>query len=197
QINPHFLYNSLSLINWKAIMAGQEEIGEMARLLSVFYRTTLNKGKNVIDVKGEWDNTCSYIRIQNMMHSQKLTVRTQIDEGMFSYQMLNLLLQPLVENAIAHGLDHKTGEGERILEVTGREEETDLVFTVSDNGCGIPLESLSEILTAESKGYGVQNVHHRIQLFYGNAYGLSYESQPGVGTRVTVRIPKVWKETAS
>lgn len=75
QINPHFLYNSLSLINWKAIMAGQEEISQMAQLLSTFYRTTLNKGKNITTVKGEWDNTCSYVQIQNLMHSGKMQGR--------------------------------------------------------------------------------------------------------------------------
>lgn len=194
QINPHFLYNSLSLINWKAIMAGQDEISEMAQLLSTFYRTTLNKGKNVTAVQGEWDNTCSYIRIQNMMHSGKLQVHTEIEEGMLQYEMLNLLLQPLVENAIGHGLDYRTGEGEKILSVTGREEASQLVFTVCDNGCGIPQEVLETILTAKTSGYGVQNVQHRIQLYYGNEYGLSYESRVGEGTRVTLRIPKVERE---
>lgn len=191
QINPHFLYNSLSLINWKAIMAGQEDISEMSQLLSTFYRTTLNKGKNIISVKGEWDNTCSYVRIQNMMHSGKLEVRTEIEEGMMEYQMLNLLLQPLVENAIVHGLDYKTDSGAKILVITGREEAGELRFTVCDNGCGIPQEICETILTAKTKGYGVQNVHHRIQLYYGEQYGLVFESRVGEGTRVTLRIPKV------
>lgn len=109
QINPHFLYNSLSLINWKAIMADQQEISEMAQLLSTFYRTTLNKGKSVTTVKGEWDNTSSYIRIQSIMHSGKFQVEQQVEESMMKYEMLNLILQPLVENAIGHGLDHKEG----------------------------------------------------------------------------------------
>lgn len=194
QINPHFLYNSLSLINWKAIMAGQEDISKMAQLLSTFYRTTLNKGKNVIDVKGEWDNTCSYVQIQRMMHSGKFDVILELEEGMAEYQMLNLLLQPLVENAIVHGLDYKTVSGTRMLSVYGREEENELVFTVSDNGCGIPHEVLEHILTAGTKGYGIQNVHHRIQLYYGESYGLAFESKVGEGTRVTLKLPKVNKE---
>ena len=110
QINPHFLYNSLSLINWTAIMHDETEISEMAQLLSTFYRTTLNKGKNVISIKGEWENTCSYMKIQNMMHSGRLELETCIDENMFKYEILNLILQPLVENAIVHGLDHKVGD---------------------------------------------------------------------------------------
>lgn len=194
QINPHFLYNSLSLINWKAIMAGQEDISKMAQLLSTFYRTTLNKGKNVIDVKGEWDNTCSYVHIQRMMHSGKFEAVLELEEGMEEYQMLNLLLQPLVENAITHGLDCKTAPGPRVLAVTGVQREDELVFTVSDNGCGISDEILEHILTARTKGYGVQNVHHRIQLYYGEAYGLTFESKVGEGTRVTLKIPKVKRE---
>lgn len=191
QINPHFLYNSLSLINWKAIMAGQEEISEMTQLLSTFYRTTLNKGKNVTKVRAEWDNTCSYARIQNMLHSGKLELRLELEEGIGEYEMLNLLLQPLVENAIVHGLDYKTAQGGKILCVTGREKENCLIFTVSDNGCGISPQMLDGILTVQSKGYGVQNVHHRIQLYYGETYGLFFESAEGKGTRVTMTIPKV------
>ena len=191
QINPHFLYNSLSLINWKAIMAGQEEIGEMSRLLSTFYRTTLNKGRNVTRVKGEWDNTCSYARIQNLLHSGRLVLNMELEEGMEEYEILNLLLQPLVENAIVHGLDHKTDEGEKVLKVTGRQEGEHLVFVVQDNGCGIPAPVLADILTTQSSGYGVQNVHHRIQLYYGSDYGLVFESSPGKGTRVTVTIPRI------
>lgn len=194
QINPHFLYNSLSLINWKAIMAGQEEISEMSQLLSTFYRTTLNKGKNITRVKDEWDNTCSYARIQNMLHSGKLNLKMELEDGVDDYDILNLLLQPLVENAIVHGLDYKTGQGEKNLSVTGRKDADRLLFTVSDNGCGISQEKLDQILTVMSNGYGVQNVHHRIQLYYGAEYGLSFESREGEGTRVTLCIPCQKKE---
>lgn len=192
QINPHFLYNSLSLINWKAIMADQEEISEMAQLLSTFYRTTLNKGKNVTTVKGEWDNTCSYIRIQEMMHSGKFEADMEIEDSIIGYEMLNLLLQPLVENTIVHGLDHKETEGKKKLIVRGREENGTLVFEISDNGCGIPKDVLCNILTTQTKGYGVQNVHHRIQLYYGEEFGLVYESEIDKGTKVTLTIPIVY-----
>ncbi len=190
QINPHFLYNSLSLINWKAIMAGEEEISEMTQLLSTFYRTTLNKGKNVTRVKEEWDNTCSYARIQNLLHSGKISMKMEMDESILEYEILNLLLQPLVENAIVHGLDHRTEPGEKKLHVKGEQAESELVFTVTDNGCGISADMLENILTISSKGYGVQNVHQRIQLYYGKEYGLSFESEEGKGTRVTLRVPK-------
>ena len=189
QINPHFLYNSLSLINWKAIMAGQEEISQMAQLLSTFYRTTLNKGKNITTVKGEWDNTCSYVQIQNLMHSGKMHIETEIDPGILEYEMLNLLLQPLVENAVVHGLDHKTEPGEKYLMIRGERQGERLVFTVEDNGCGMEKDVLESILTCENGGYGVQNVHHRIQLYYGAEYGLSYESRVNEGTRAILEIP--------
>ncbi len=190
QINPHFLYNSLSLINWKAIMSDQPEISEMAQLLSTFYRTTLNKGKSVTTVAGEWDNTCSYVRIQNMLHSGKYVTELKIDPAMMEYEILNLLLQPLVENALVHGLDHKEGTDPKQLWVLGKMEEDCLLFEVCDNGCGIPENEIAGILHADSKGYGVQNVNHRMQLYYGPQYGLQISSRPGLGTRVTVRIPR-------
>lgn len=191
QINPHFLYNSLSLINWKAILADQTEISEMAQLLSTFYRTTLNRGKNVTTVQREWDNTSSYVKIQQMLHSGKFEAVLEIDENILGFEILILLLQPLVENAVVHGLDHKVTEGTKKLEIHGREDQDELVFTVSDNGCGMTEETRKNLLTMESKGYGVQNVHHRIQLYYGEKYGLKYESRVNVGTTVTLRIPKV------
>ncbi len=190
QINPHFLYNSLSLINWKAIMADQKEISEMAQLLSTFYRTTLNKGKSVTTVKGEWDNTCSYIRIQSIMHSGKFEVEQHVEEGMMGCEMLNLILQPLVENAIGHGLDHKEGNGRKKLWVLGREAGGCLEFEVKDNGRGISEEGVKAALKANSKGYGLQNVNNRIRLYYGEGYGLQIESRLGEGTKVLVRIPK-------
>lgn len=189
QINPHFLYNSLSLINWKAIMAEQMEISEMAQLLSTFYRTTLNKGMNVTTVKGEWDNTCSYVRIQRMMHSGKFEANMEIEDSILNYEMLNLLLQPLVENAIIHGLDHKETEGTKHLIVRGWKETDNLIFEIRDNGCGMQKDVLYNILTAQTNGYGVQNVHHRIQLYYGETYGLVYESEWNIGTTVRLTIP--------
>lgn len=196
QINPHFLYNSLSLINWKAIMAEQMEISEMAQLLSTFYRTTLNKGRNVTTVKGEWDNTCSYVRIQRMMHSGKFEADMEIEDSILNYEMLNLLLQPLVENAIIHGLDHKDTEGTKHLIVRGWQEADTLIFEIRDNGCGMQKDVLYSILTTQTSGYGVQNVHHRIQLYYGEMYGLVYESEWNKGTTARLTIPIIKTESS-
>ncbi|WP_277674263.1 cache domain-containing sensor histidine kinase [Piscibacillus halophilus] len=191
QINPHFFYNSLSLINSKAIIADQEDISQMAQLLSTFYRTTLNKGKSTIYVKDELENTTSYIEIQRMMHSNSFDVKYEFDESMYNYSMLNLLLQPLVENAINHGIDHKEDLGKGSLMITAKQSEYDLIFTVVDNGCGMDKETLRTILTTKTKGYGVRNVHNRVQLFYGSGYGLVFESELNKGTTVTLTIPKV------
>ena len=110
--------------------------------------------------------------------------------------MINLLLQPLVENAIMHGIDHRELPGRGLLTITGSLQADTIQFQVSDNGPGIPKEQLSHILSSDSGGYGIQNVHHRIQLFYGPSYGLRYESQEGVGTTVTLVIPRQLTPTA-
>jgi two-component system, sensor histidine kinase YesM len=163
----------------------------MAQLLSTFYRTTLNRGKNTISVREELENTTSYIQIQRMMHSDSFDVLCEVDEGILDYTMLNLLLQPLVENAINHGIDHKESPGKGVLSITAKQSENDLIFKVCDNGCGMEPEVLKTILTTKTKGYGVQNVHHRVQLTYGTEYGLSYTSKLREGTTVTLTIPKV------
>ncbi|WP_304941817.1 sensor histidine kinase [Vallitalea guaymasensis] len=190
QISPHFFYNSLSLINSKAILAGHEDISHMAQFLSSFYRTTLNKGKNTTLVKDEFKNVTSYIQIQLMMHSYTFDVSYDIDDDILNYTMLNLLLQPLVENAIVHGIDHKESVGRGLLTIIGKQSNNNLVFTITDNGCGITTHVLESILTTKTKGYGIQNVHHRVQLYYGKEYGLSYESKLEKGTIVCLTIPK-------
>lgn len=190
QINPHFLYNSLSLINGKAIMSEQEEISQMAQLLSTFYRTTLNKGKNIISVRDELENTRSYTSIQCMMHSNSFDVTYNIDESALSYTMINLLLQPLVENAIIHGIDHKENSGRGKLAISCLLETDFIIFTVEDNGCGISQENIDSLLTTDTNGYGIKNVHHRVQLFYGEQYGLQYKSTINEGTCVKLIIPR-------
>jgi len=126
-----------------------------------------------------------------MMHSNSFDVFYEIDEEIFDYTMLNLLLQPLVENAINHGIDHKESAGKGVLTIAAKQSDRHLIFMVSDNGCGIEPELLKTILTTKTKGYGVQNVHHRVQLTYGSEYGLSYTSKLMVGTTVTLTIPKI------
>lgn len=190
QINPHFLYNSLSLINSKAIIAGQNDISQMARLLSTFYRTMLNKGQQITTIASEMENTKSYISIQQMMHSHSFDVVYDIDESVLEYPIPNLLIQPLAENAILHGLDQRELPSRAILSISCYQEDEDIVFKIMDNGCGMSDEECRQILTKDSKGYGVKNVHQRIQLYYGEEYGLTYHSTKGMGTYVLLKTGK-------
>ena len=166
QINPHFLYNSLSLINWKALEAGQQDISKITLALSSFYRTSLNRGKNVLTIEKEIENMKSYLEIQLCMHDNDFDVIMDIDEEILQYQTLNLQLQPLVENAIDHGIDLKE-DGRGYIKIIGRKDDSNIYLTVEDNGVGIEPELLSSILEFKTKGYGVRNVNQRIQLYYG------------------------------
>lgn len=189
QINPHFLYNSLSIINWKALKANVPEISKITLTLSTFYRTTLNRGKNLIRVEDEVKNVKAYLEIQEIMHDYNFKIIEEVDEDLNDYVMPNLILQPIVENAIGHGIDLKE-DGEKILKLIGTQDEYNIYFIVEDNGVGIEPEKLATLLTYQAKGYGVKNVNDRIILLYGEQYALQVESEVGKGTRVKVTIPK-------
>lgn len=188
QINPHFLYNSLSLINWKAIRSGEDEISEMAQLLSTFYRTSLNKGSSVISVENELNNTEAYIKIQAMMHNYNFDVNFDIDDKVKEYYMINLLLQPLVENAILHGIDEKRNNI-GMLRISAKQIQNDIIFEVEDNGVGMEPEMCEKILTTKTKGYGVKNVYDRIKLTYGENCDLKFISILNEKTVAIMRIP--------
>lgn len=188
QINPHFLYNSLSLINWKAIKAGEKDISDMSKLLSTFYRTSLNKGKQLITVEDELKNVTSYIAIQLIMHDHEFDVEYDLEPNIYSNLMINLLLQPIVENAIVHGLDYKDN-GRGSLKISGRVEGDNLILGVFDNGAGMNEQTVESLLKKDGKGYGMKNVNDRIKLYYGDKYGLHVESSIGEGTYVEVILP--------
>ena len=190
QINPHFLYNSLSLINWKAIEADETDISKITLALSRFYRTALNKGNSVMPLEDEISNMKSYLDIQLMMHDYEFDVEIDVDEQMYYYDTPNLILQPLIENAIDHGIDLKT-DGRGKITIRGWSTDDNMYLSVEDNGVGMPEEVAQRILTKKSKGYGVRNVDERIKLTYGAEYGLRVESQEGKGTRITIKIPVV------
>lgn len=189
QINPHFLYNTLSLINWKAIAAGEEDISRITLALSEYYRTTLNRGNSFITTEDEMKNIQSYLNIQLIMHDYEFTVEYDIDPDSRGYYVPKLLLQPLVENALEHGLDIKE-EGEKTLLISCHQDKKDVLFVVQDNGVGMDAVMLSKLIKTHSTGYGVNNVNDRLVLLYGEDYMLHIESRPGVGTKVSIRIPK-------
>lgn len=188
QINPHFLYNTLSLINWKALAAGEEDISKMTLAMSTFYRTALNKGKNTLRVEDELKNTKAYLEIQSMMHDGDFDYEVTVEPEILPCETLNLILQPLVENAIAHGIECKT-QGRGRIEIRGWKQDDCIWFSVKDNGVGMDEETAKAILTRESKGYGVRNVNERIQLFYGEKYAVTVESKIGEGTEMKLHFP--------
>ena len=188
QINPHFLYNTLSLINWKALAAGEEDISRMTLALSTFYRTALNRGRNVLQVETELSNTRAYLEIQSMLHDGDFDYEIEAQTEILQCESLNLILQPLVENAIHHGIEEKT-DGRGKITVRGWKEDNCVWFMVEDNGVGIEQEVADKILTMESKGYGVRNVDERIRLCYGEKYAMKVESVVGKGTKMTIHFP--------
>lgn len=188
QINPHFLYNTLSLINWKALAAGEEDISRMTLALSTFYRTALNRGRNVLQVETELSNTRAYLGIQSMLHDGDFDYEIEAQTEILQCESLNLILQPLVENAIHHGIEEKT-DGRGKITVRGWKEDNCVWFMVEDNGVGMEQEVADKILTMESKGYGVRNVDERIRLCYGEKYAMKVESVVGKGTKMTIHFP--------
>lgn len=189
QINPHFLYNTLSLINWKAIEADNAEISRIAGLLSRFYRTSLNQGKTRITVKEELDNIRAYIELQLVMHEYDFDVEYDMDESVFGCATVNFTLQPLVENAILHGIDEH--EGVRgCLSISVKAEQDDILFIVRDNGVGMDPDIAASLTEQETAGYGLKNVNERVRLAFGEGYGVTVHSQPENGTTAILRIRK-------
>lgn len=188
QINPHFLYNSLSIINWKALEADNEEISRITLALSTYYRTSLNKGETMTITANEIRNIDAYLQIQLIMHDNSFQVIKEIQEDTLSYSVPKLILQPLVENAIEHGLDVSEKE-EKWLKISVCKEKDALIMAVEDNGMGMSEEQAKSIITYRSKGYGVRNVNDRITLLYGEEYHLRVKSRQGEGCRIEIVIP--------
>lgn len=189
QISPHFLYNTLSHINSKALLLESDSISEMVTELASFYRTALNQGQNIISVREELLNIKTYISIQSKMHNGSFTVIFKVEEEIMQYDMINLILQPIVENAIEHGIDCKEDGGGSLL-VEGKRDGKDILFIIEDNGPGFVQASLEEVMSSHKQGYGLRNVQERLQLFFGLSYGLSLLGNGEYGrTRIQIRIP--------
>lgn len=191
QINPHFLYNTLSIINWKALEIDAMEISQITTTVSKFYRTVLNKGRNTISVRDELENAKAYMHIQLIMHHNSFDFLCSVEEELLQFDMINLIFQPILENALEHGIDKlRKGSRRGRIELTGRIADGLLEFTIQDNGPGMEPEVLSQLLDSNARGYGLKNVHDRIQILFGNAYGLRIESRPNEGTAVRVVFPQ-------
>jgi two-component system sensor histidine kinase YesM len=189
QINPHFLYNTLDSIIWMAEGKKSEEVVLMTSALARLFRSSISKGKELVSIRTEIEHITNYLTIQKMRYRDKIDFHIDIDPGILGYLTLKVLLQPLVENAIYHGIKNKYGTG--VIRITGEKSGERIVLRVSDNGVGMDPESVKHLLSKsdgpqEGKGVGMINVHERISLYFGKAYGLTIESEPDVGTTVTV-----------
>ena len=193
QINPHFLYNTLDAIVWLAEAGQSREVIHITRALSDFFRISLSQGKDWIPLSEEIKHLTGYLTIQKIRYRDILDYQIDIPEELGSCQVLKLLMQPLVENAIYHGVKHRRGRG--LVRVTGRMEDSWLILEVADNGAGMTPERLAQVREglsgsgAESAGYGLFNVNKRIQLYYSQPQGVWIESRMGEGTAVTLKLP--------
>lgn len=188
QINSHFLYNSLSMINWKAIMIENEEISHIAQTLSTFYRTTLNHGQTPIILMEEIENAQAYIDLQLFLQPDSFTVEYQLLENSEEIYVINLLLQPIIENSIEHGFNLRPSDA-HLLITTQLDNAGNLIIAVCDNGKGMSEAQLAAVLTNEHSGYGLKNINKRLQFYFGPAYGLTLHSIENQGTTVIMRLP--------
>lgn len=192
QINPHFLYNTMDTIIWLIEADKTQEAVGMVSNLSDFFRHSLSKGRDVISLQEEGRHVRSYLQIQQVRYKDILHYTVNIAPEVEEFLIPKLTLQPLVENALYHGIKMKRGLGH--IYVMGRAEDGDVVLQVTDDGVGIPPQRLEELRQAmargERVGFGLSTVHERIRLFFGPGYGLALSSREGIGTTVTIRIPK-------
>ncbi|MCF0134484.1 MAG: sensor histidine kinase [Blautia sp.] len=194
QINPHFLYNTMDMINWLAQQGRTSEISDAVQNLSRFYKLTLSKKQTMSTIAQEMEHISIYVKLQNMRFHNNIDLIIDIPDEIQDFPIPKLTLQPVVENAILHGiLEKDTKVGTIVL--TGWQEEADILLLISDDGVGIPPEILPHILSGNGKStsggtnIAIYNTHRRLQLLYGPDYGLSYNSTVGEGTEVTIRIP--------
>ena len=195
QIKPHFLYNTLDTISWMARDYDAEDIVRLVDALTNMFRIGLSHGKDIITVKEEITHVSNYLYIQKIRYKDKLNYVIHVDESLYAIEVPKLILQPLVENAIYHGVKAKRGGG--TITITGVPEGENLVFTVQDDGAGMLQEKVEELnrrmsersVLDEQKSFGLFYIRERIQLCYGKGYGVHVESTLGEGTRVTITLP--------
>ncbi len=193
QINPHFLYNTLDSIVWMIENQRYGEATSMVTALARLFRISLSKGKTVISVASELDHARNYLTIQKMRYKNKFNVAIQADPDTLGLSTIKLIIQPLLENSIYHGMEFMDGDG--VISIRSYIQGEVLHIDISDNGNGIPKEICNQLLTDHSRvpskgsGIGLRNVHQRIQLTYGAQYGLIISSEPDVGTTVGIRLP--------
>lgn len=197
QINPHFLYNTLDTIVWMIEDQRKESAARAVTALARFFRISLSKGKNIIPVRDELEHVRNYLLIQEMRYKNKFRYVIHAPEEAMGLATIKLVVQPLVENAIYHSMDFMDGDG--LIEIHAAVAEGELHITVEDNGLGISPDMVERLLSGDiepkvpgrGSGVGLKNVQDRIRLYFGPQYGVTLESEPDRGTRVTLRMPAV------
>ena len=197
QVNPHFLYNTLESITWMVEAQENEAAVRMISELAKLLRVSLSRGKTIIPIKDELQHSRSYMNIQLARYKERFKTEFRIEEEIENCCIVKLVIQPILENAIYYGVGNMDEDDGGMIIVSGKKKDEDILITIEDNGMGMREEVLENILTDNSKvpkhgsGVGVINVHSRIRLMFGEEYGLSIESEPDEGTRVTIRIPAI------
>lgn len=201
QINPHFLYNTLDAIVWLAEAGEQKKVVSMVGSLSDFFRTSLNQGKDIIPIKEELQHVKSYLEIQQVRYQDILQYEICVPRELEKYLIPKITIQPLVENALYHGIKNKRGSGK--ITINGKKEKDYFVIQIEDNGIGIREERLKEVqdgiqnkAPGETTIYGLYNVNERIELNFGERFGISIESTYREGTVVSIKLPCMEKETS-
>ncbi|WP_288222037.1 sensor histidine kinase [uncultured Clostridium sp.] len=196
QINPHFLYNTLDSIIWMIENENYDGAIIMVTALARFFRISLSKGKNVITVKDELEHARNYLTIQNIRYKNKFTYSIEAEEETLNLTSIKLIIQPLIENAIYHGMEYMSGDGD--IEVKAYKKDGDLYIDIIDNGLGMPQEIADKLLVAnvsnhqkKGSGIGLRNVHERIKLYFGEKYGLEIYSEPDEGTTIRIHMPSI------
>ena len=197
QINPHFLYNTLDSIQWMCEQGKTKDAAEMVRALARLFRISISRGRELITIKEELQHAENYLIIQSYRYRSQFSYTIDASDELMDCLCNKITIQPLIENAIYHGIDRMVDEGEIKITVKPAEDDDDILITVSDNGVGMTKEQCGKILAkdrSDSGGIGVKNVNDRLKIYFGEKYGLCIESELDVGTTVTVRIPKIDKE---
>lgn len=198
QINPHFLYNSLDMINWLSQSDRKEEAGHAIQTLSKFYKLTLSRKNTMDTVEKELEHARLYVELQNMRYENCIDLVIDVPLNLMECTMPKLVFQPILENCILHGIMVKPDK-HGVIVIAGWIDGPDAVFLISDDGVGMNETQLNSVLSGTGSSHrgsniGIFNTHNRLQLLYGDSYGLSYESEVGRGTEVTVRMPYLENE---
>ena len=197
QINPHFLYNTLDSIAWMCEEGRTKDAVEMVNALTRLFRISISKGHELIPVEKEVEHAKSYLQIQKFRYKNQFQNSFDVQESCLHYYCNKITLQPIIENAIYHGLNRMIDEG--FIEIKIFEDGGDVVFTVEDNGVGMTKEQCESILHKEVKGQtggiGIKNVNDRVKIYFGEQYGMKIESELDEGTKVSIRMPKLEEDS--